>query len=103
MANAMGVEAVITTFAVGDVAVPSADGERSSSRPITPDDMGDLVEYSFGDASTKWGRMRIEQDQHPAIYNWSYIELGESACIRERSRSSIRPSPFDTDKRTIVV
>jgi hypothetical protein len=80
MANAMGVEAVITTFAVGDVQVPSADGARATTRPITPDDMADLVEYSFGDASTKWGRMRIEQDQHPAIYNWSYIELGNEQC-----------------------
>jgi alpha-L-arabinofuranosidase len=68
----MGVEAVITTFSVGDVQVPGGKG----TRPITPDDMADLVEYSFGDADTTWGKKRIEEDKHPAIYNWSYIELG---------------------------
>jgi alpha-N-arabinofuranosidase len=56
--------------------VPAAGGERATTRPITPGDMADLVEYSFGDASTTWGRMRIEQDEHPAIYNWSFVELG---------------------------
>ena len=76
MANAMGVAAVITTFAVGDVQVPAVGGERATTRPITPEDLADLVEYSFGDASTTWGRMRIEQDEHPAIFNWSFIELG---------------------------
>ena len=35
MANAMGVEAVITTFAVGNV-----QAEGGGSRPITPEDMG---------------------------------------------------------------
>lgn len=72
MANAMGVEAVITTFAVGDV----QDQTDHGTRPITPGDMADLVEYSFGGADTAWGKKRIEEDHHPAIYNWSYIELG---------------------------
>ena len=34
------------------------------------------VEYSFGDASTQWGKLRIEEDDHPAPYNWSFVELG---------------------------
>jgi len=72
----MGVVAVMTTFAVGDVQVPAMGNGNPTSRPLSPDDMADLVEYSFGDASTEWGKMRMEQDQHPAIYNWSYIELG---------------------------
>ena len=72
MANAMGVEAVITTFAVGDV----QDQTGKGTRPITPGDMADLVEYSFGGADTTWGKKRIEEDHHPEIYNWSYIELG---------------------------
>ena len=78
MANAMGVTTVITTFAVGNVQEPAAAGpdKRTTSRPITPEDMADLVEYSFGDAQTAWGKMRIEDDGHPAIYNWSYVELG---------------------------
>jgi len=93
MANAMGVEAVITTFAVGSV-----QAEGGGSRPITPEDMGvsrhdiaglwvaftrcqryrcgqDLVEYSFGSADTAWGKKRIEEDKHPAVYNWSYGPL----------------------------
>ena len=79
MANAMGIEVVITTFAVGNVQAPAAVGSEHATmatRPITPADMADLVEYSFGGRNTTWGRMRIEQDQHPAVYNWSYIELG---------------------------
>jgi hypothetical protein len=77
MANSLKVEVVITTFAVGDVHVPGAGNTKPKTRPITPDDMADLVEYSFGNASTRWGRMRIEQDRHPAIYNWSFVELGK--------------------------
>jgi alpha-L-arabinofuranosidase len=38
--------------------------------------MADLVEYSFGNISTEWGRLRIEEDGHPSPYNWSYVELG---------------------------
>ena len=103
MANAMGVEAVITTFAVGSV-----QAEGGGSRPITPEDMGvsrheiaglwdaftrcqryrcgqDLVEYSFGSADTAWGKKRIEEDKHPAVYNWSYIELGNEQCEHRTS------------------
>ena len=76
MANAMGAEAVITTFAVGDVLLDNPLDPKKGTRPLTPQDMGDLVEYSFGNESTAWGKMRIETDRHPAIYNWSYIELG---------------------------
>ena len=71
MCNAMGIEAVVTTFAVGN---------KPGGGPVTPDDMADLVEYSFGNASTDWGRLRIEEDGHPAPYNWSYVELG-NVCM----------------------
>lgn len=40
-----------------------------------PEDMGDFVEYAWGDASTKWGKQRI-QDGHPEPYNVSWIECG---------------------------
>eukprot|EP01044_Picomonas_judraskeda_P008898 COSAG03_NODE_1049_length_4950_cov_49.608534_2_plen_611_part_00 len=76
MANAMDIVAVMTTFAVGDVQMPATRSDSATTRPLTPEDMADLVEYSFGDATTKWGKIRIEEDQHPTIYNWSYIELG---------------------------
>eukprot|EP01051_Picozoa_sp_SAG22_P002255 SAG22_NODE_99_length_20560_cov_128.669029_20_plen_199_part_00 len=68
MCNAMQIEPVVTTFAVGN----KPDG----SGPVTPEDMADLVEYSFGGADTQWGRRRIEEDGHPAPYNWSFVELG---------------------------
>ena len=76
--------------------VPSTTtGGRATTRPITPADLADLVEYSFGDATTQWGRMRIEQDQHPAIYNWSYIELGVNArmhaCMHHEA-SEVNPT-----------
>jgi len=40
-----------------------------------PEDMGDFVEYAWGDASTKWGSQRIA-DGHPEVYNVSWIECG---------------------------
>ena len=79
---------------LGCAQVPAAaDGEQPTSRPITPDDLADLVEYSFGDASTKWGKMRIEDDDHPAIYNWSYIELGNVCAMRAAGYSYLLLSP----------
>ena len=44
MCDALGIEPVFTTNAVG---------------PETAQDMADLVEYLYGDASTTWGKMRI--------------------------------------------
>eukprot|EP00117_Sycon_ciliatum_P036358 scpid35682/ scgid27380/ len=59
MCNAIGIEPIVTTFAV----------------PADPVDMADFVEYCYGNASTAWGRRRIEQG-HPEPYRWKYIELG---------------------------
>eukprot|EP01006_Ploeotia_vitrea_P037661 TRINITY_DN66158_c5_g11_i1.p1 TRINITY_DN66158_c5_g11~~TRINITY_DN66158_c5_g11_i1.p1 ORF type:complete len:692 (-),score=55.57 TRINITY_DN66158_c5_g11_i1:25-2100(-) len=38
-------------------------------------DMGDFVEYCWGDEHTTWGRKRHE-DGHPRPYNVSWIEIG---------------------------
>jgi alpha-L-arabinofuranosidase len=60
MATAAGIEPVITTFAVG----------------VAPEEMADLVEYCWGNGSTKWGHIRIVTDGHPEPYRLKYIELG---------------------------
>lgn len=39
-------------------------------------DWADLVEYTWGDETTKWGRVRIVNDSHPSVYNISIFELG---------------------------
>ena len=40
-----------------------------------PSDMGDFVEYCWGNASTTWGQLRI-QDGHPEPYDISVVEIG---------------------------
>ena len=35
-----------------------------------------LIEYCFGNSSTEWGRRRIVEDEHPAVYPLRSIELG---------------------------
>lgn len=45
----------------------------------TPDDLADLVEYMFGDVSTRWGQRR-GADGHPQPYPTSpgqYFEIGK--------------------------
>jgi hypothetical protein len=59
MCNALGIEPAIT------LAYDLQD----------PTDWADLVEYTWGDATTSWGRRRIA-DGHPAVYNVSVFELG---------------------------
>ena len=44
-------------------------------QPATPEAMGDLVEYCYGNASTVWGGQRL-RDGHPAPYKLQFIELG---------------------------
>ena len=39
-------------------------------------DWADLVEYTWGDASTTWGAIRTYNDSHPAPYNITTWELG---------------------------
>ena len=63
LCEAAGITPVITT---------NADDGSSC---CAPEDMADLVEYCYGDASTTWGSQRI-QDGHPDPYNVQYIELG---------------------------
>jgi hypothetical protein len=37
--------------------------------------MADLVKYSFGaPAHAGEGKLRVEDDGHPAPYNWSIVE-----------------------------
>eukprot|EP00937_MAST-01D_sp_MAST-1D-sp2_P006106 g6106.t1 len=79
MCNAMGIVPIMTTAAEATLS-----GDSQASHNIGPDfpticcsaeDMGDLVEYAWGDATTTWGRQRIA-DGHPAPYNVTWFELG---------------------------
>ena len=58
MTAAMGWENVITLFGHD-----------------TPQDYADLVEYCWGDESTRWGKLR-HADGHPAEYELSRVEIG---------------------------
>ena len=60
LAAAMDIDAVITTYAQG----------------VHPDAMAELVEYCWGNSSTTWGKMRIEEDRHPERFRLQYVELG---------------------------
>lgn len=81
MANAMGIEPIMDTAADATISggeiVP--DGHQPTPKLPTiccsPADMGDLVEYCWGNATTKWGRQRID-DGHPSVYNVTWFELG---------------------------
>ena len=42
----------------------------------TVEDWADLVEYTWGDASTTWGAIRSFNDSHPSPYNCTIYELG---------------------------
>ena len=42
----------------------------------TSQDMMDFVEYCFGDNTTKYGKLRIETDNHPDRYYINWIEIG---------------------------
>ena len=59
LAQAMAIEPIITM-----------------SRNQSVEDLGDLVEYAYGDASTEWGKVRIVNDSHPAPYVLTGVELG---------------------------
>lgn len=58
MCNAMGVKPIVTLYC----GVPA-------------DELADLVEYCWGDASTKMGRLRVA-DGHAAPYNVTHFEIG---------------------------
>jgi len=66
-ATAAGIQPVLTTF-LG-----------------TPSQMGDLVEYLWGDAATTpMGRLRTANG-HPALYNLTVIELGNEGSASQSS------------------
>ena len=71
MCEAAGILPVVTTTA------QSTAGHGVGALPAccAPEDMADLIEYTHGNASTKWGKQRIA-DGHPAEYHLQYIELG---------------------------
>eukprot|EP01062_Namystynia_karyoxenos_P003544 TRINITY_DN11283_c0_g1_i1.p1 TRINITY_DN11283_c0_g1~~TRINITY_DN11283_c0_g1_i1.p1 ORF type:complete len:833 (+),score=275.17 TRINITY_DN11283_c0_g1_i1:84-2501(+) len=62
MCEAAGFEPIITT---------TADNKDCCA----PDDMADLIEYCWGNQSTKWGATRVA-DGHPEPYRVRYFELG---------------------------
>lgn len=78
-ANAVGIEPVITlAYDINTVT-----------------DWADLVEYCWGDATTTYGSLRINEDAHPAPYNVSVWELGNEQyniywCARVRVRVRVR-------------
>lgn len=78
MCEAAGIVAVVTTTAQSAAAHGSHTPNTSQPLPAccAPEDMADLVEYSWGNSSTTWGRKRIA-DGHPAPYNLRYVELGK--------------------------
>ena len=68
--NAAGIEAIISTTSQDQV--PRHTGPYDCCNAT---DMADLVEYCYGNASTRWGAQRI-QDGHPAPYRVKFLELG---------------------------
>jgi hypothetical protein len=94
LGEAAGIEPVITTTAQSTASHPAGPG-GSPALPAccAPEDMADLIEYCWGNASTTWGQRRIE-DGHVAPYKLRYIELGNgkpssrTASIRAVSGSA---------------
>lgn len=94
LGEAAGIEPVITTTAQSTASHPAGPG-GSPALPAccAPEDMADLIEYCWGNASTTWGQRRIE-DGHIAPYKLRYIELGNgkpssrTASIRAVSGSA---------------
>ena len=62
MCNALNIEPVITT-----------------TESSTPESFADLVEYCWGNESTKMGAKRAA-DGHPDTYRVKYWELGNEQC-----------------------
>ena len=48
----------------------------------TLEDLGDLVEYLYGNHASKWGRLRAE-DGHPDPYNISWFEIGNEIATQD--------------------
>eukprot|EP00729_Bicosta_minor_P005274 gene5274-28010_t len=66
-----GIEPILTTTAQWGDFMNRAGPDTCCS----PSDMADLVDYTWGDASTEWGAKRIAEG-HPDPYKVKYIELG---------------------------
>jgi hypothetical protein len=66
-----GIEPILTTTAQwGD-----AMNREGPDTCCSADDMADLIDYTWGGASTEWGAKRIAEG-HPEPYKVKYIELG---------------------------
>lgn len=69
----------------------------------TPEDMADLVEYLWGNATTAWGRQRIA-DGHPQPYRLSVIEIGnEVDSLEELCPAAVVPIVEAMDARSRLV
>ena len=93
MANAMGIEPIMTTAAEATIsgsrdATQAINGRQNDTSAdavlcCSPEDMGDLVEYCWGNGSTHWGGIRAA-DGHPEPYRVRYYELGKMAMQLSR-------------------
>lgn len=52
-----------------------AEPAITTTETSSPDEFADLVEYCYGNATTKMGALRIA-DKHPDPYKLRFIELG---------------------------
>ena len=53
-----------------------AEPAITTTETSSPDEFADLVEYCYGNATTKMGALRIA-DKHPDPYKLRFIELGK--------------------------
>lgn len=83
-----GIEPILTTTAQWGDFMNRAGPDTCCS----PSDMADLVDYTWGDASTEWGAKRIAEG-HPDPYKVKYIELGNEQYVARHSSVS-HPSLF---------
>jgi hypothetical protein len=70
LCNAAGIEPIITVTAQDQVPRHTGPYDCCSSA-----DMAGLIEYCYGNSSTKWGLQRIT-DGHPAPFRVRFLELG---------------------------
>lgn len=102
-------EGNLLTFGMFDILDigPALDIELiiTMSRNHSVQDMIDLVDYCYGNASLPWGSVRIYNDSHPAVYRLTGIELGNEdsndnfvaqiTAMEQRAQElNLVPSPF---------
>jgi alpha-N-arabinofuranosidase len=56
------------------------DGVVGISKDEDPSEIGNMIEYAKGAATTKWGALRA-QDGHPDPYNLRYIQIGNEVRV----------------------